>query len=233
VVSDDPTVYEIAEKLKEEEKQETKEELIRGDDPNNINKAQILQANSQDSKPELEAVQQSESGGQQKEEEKKEEQKDKAKAEEVEAKEEQAKAKAEQERKEKGEQQKRQEEERQVKIKIETLTKKIDEINSNIDSIKYKRWFMGDEKRLEVKATEVRDKVTGPVYDHFTNDPKQAIYYTWGLDEEESLELTKLLKQLRDTRDRLRTKLNENNATYTLEEPKLKENVKIDEIESD
>ncbi|OJH14422.1 Erp C family protein, partial (plasmid) [Borreliella bissettiae] len=35
------------------------------------------------------------------------------------------------------------------------------------------------------------------------------------------------------TRDRLRTKLNENNATYTLEEPKLKENVKIDEIESD
>ncbi|OJH14632.1 hypothetical protein ER70_07560 (plasmid) [Borreliella bissettiae] len=44
VVSDDPTVYEIAEKLKEE-KQETKEELIQGDDPNNINKAQLLQAN--------------------------------------------------------------------------------------------------------------------------------------------------------------------------------------------
>ncbi|WP_418457473.1 hypothetical protein [Borreliella andersonii] len=99
--------------------------------------------------------------------------------------------------------------------------------------MKYKRWFMGDEKRLEVKATEVRDKVTGPVYDHFTNDTKQSIYYTWGLDEEESSELTRLLKQLSDTRGKLRTKLNENNATYTLEEPKLKENVKIDEIESD
>ncbi|WP_422850165.1 hypothetical protein [Borreliella afzelii] len=288
IVSDDPTVYEIAEKLKEEElkgkkeskqEQEDKEELMQGDDPANIDLPSILQTNNQDSTPALEAAQQITSGGQQKEEEKGKEEKEQAKAEEVKVKEEQkgeqAKAKAEQEKKEKEErerkekekqqqeqQKKRQEEEkkkqeeqekakaekerrekeerqrqeqeeRQIKSKIETLTKKIDEINRDIDSIKYKSWFVENEKRLEVKATEVRDKVTGPIYDHFTNDANTAIYYTWNLEDEEDLELGKLLEKLSNTRNSLRTKLNENNATYTLEEPKLKENVKIEEIESD
>ncbi|WP_215540950.1 hypothetical protein [Borreliella bavariensis] len=281
IVSDDPTVYEIAEKLKEEElkgkqEKEDKEELMQGDDPANIDQPSILQTNNQDSTPALEAAQQITSGGQQKEEEKGKEEKEQAKAEEVkvkeeqkvvEQKEEQAKAKAEQEKKEKEErerkdkekqqqeqQKKRQEEEkkkqeeqekakaekerrekeeRQIKSKIETLTKKIDEINRDIDSIKYKSWFVENEKRLEVKATEVRDKVTGPIYDHFTDDNK-AIYYTWGLDEEESSELTKLLEKLRDTRDKLRTKLNEGNQEATWKNtPSLKENVKVVEIESD
>ncbi|SCW44170.1 Erp protein C-terminus [Borreliella japonica] len=211
IISDD----EIAKKLKEEEelkekkenKQEDEEELMRGDEPN-----------SHISEPALKTTRGS--GGQQKEEQQQEE------------KEEQAKAKAEQERKEKEEQ-----EEKQVKSKIKTLTKKIDEINRDIDSIKHKSWFVEDEKRLEVKATEVRDKVTGPIYDHFTDDTNQAIYYTWGLDEEEDSELAKLLKKLGETRHSLRNKLNEGNKAYILDgkskEPNLKENVKVDEIESD
>ncbi len=281
IVSDDPTVYEIAEKLKEEElkgkkeskqEQEDKEELMQGDDPANIDLPSILQTNNQDSTPALEAAQQITSGGQQKEEEKGKEEKEQAKAEEVKVKEEQkgeqAKAKAEQEKKEKEErerkekekqqqeqQKKRQEEEkkkqeeqekakaekerrekeeRQIKSKIETLTKKIDEINRDIDSIKYKSWFVENEKRLEVKATEVRDKVTGPIYDHFTDDANKAIYYTWGLDEEDEEGLGKLLKKLSETRSDLRTKLNEGNQAATWNNtPSLKENVNVVEIESD
>ncbi|WP_418905644.1 hypothetical protein [Borreliella japonica] len=205
------------EKVEREEKQETKEELIQGDDPNNINQAQILQANSQDSKLELEAVQQSESGGQQKEEEKKEEQ---------------AKAKAEQERKIKEERQRQ--EEKQVKSKIKTLTKKIDEINKNIDSIKHQSWFVEDVKRVIVGAQEVIDKVTGPIYDHFTDDNNNAIYYTWNLDGGEDSELEELLKKLSKTRSDLRTKLNVGNQAATWNNtPPLKENVKVVEIESD
>lgn len=279
IVSDDPTVYEIAEKLKEEE-------LMQGDDPANIDLPSILQTNNQDSTPALEAAQQITSGGQQKEEEKGKEEKEQAKAEKVkvkeeqkvvEQKEEQAKAKAEQEKKEKEErerkekekqqqeqQKKRQEEEkkkqeeqekakaekerrekeerqrqeqeeRQIKSKIETLTKKIDEINRDIDSIKYKSWFVEDVKRATVRAQEVIDKVTGPIYDHFTDKSDAAIYYTWGLvDEDEDSELGDLLKKLSETRSNLRTKLNEGNQAATWNNtPSLKENVNVSEIESD
>ncbi len=93
---------------------------------------------------------------------------------------------------------------------------------------------MEDEQRLEVKTTEVRDKVTGPIYDYFTDDNSNAIYYTWGLSEEDKEELGNLLEGLSNTRSDLRTKLNEGNQAYTgLNEPDLKENVKIEEIESD
>lgn len=247
---------EIAKKLKEEEKdkkeekkeqakevkkqKEKKEELMQADDPNNINHAQILQqANGQDSKPALEAVQQSANGGQQKAEE--------------EAKEKEVRAKAEQEAKEKEERKRKQQEEerekreKEVKAKIEELTNKIDEINNGIDSIKHRRWFVEDEKRFKVKATEVRDKVTGPVFDYFTNDSKgdtgegaqteESIYYGWGLTdlEEDEEELVKLLKELQDTRSSLRTKLNVGNQQKVVlqPDPELKESVKVSEIESD
>ncbi|WP_420025591.1 hypothetical protein [Borreliella valaisiana] len=170
IISDD----EIAKKLREEElkekkenkqeekkeevkveREEKQEELMQGDDPN-----------SHISEPALKTTR--DSVGQQKEEQR---QKEKEEQKVVEQKEEQAKAKAEQERKEKEEkrkQEQQEQEEKQVKSKIETLTKKIDEINRDIDSIKYKSWFVGDEKRITVGPQEVIDKVTGPILDYFT-----------------------------------------------------------------
>ncbi len=200
---------------------------MQADDPNNINHAQILQqANGQDSKPALEAVQQSANGGQQKAEEE---------------------AKEKEERKRKQQEEEREKREKEVKAKIEELTNKIDEINNGIDSIKHRRWFVEDEKRFKVKATEVRDKVTGPVFDYFTNDSKgdtgegaqteESIYYGWGLTdlEEDEEELVKLLKELQDTRSSLRTKLNVGNQQKVVlqPDPELKESVKVSEIESD
>ncbi|WP_420025617.1 hypothetical protein [Borreliella valaisiana] len=225
-------------KQEDEEKEKQEEELMQGDDSNNpnnnLNQSPILQANSQDSTPALELTQQSTNIGQQKDKENKQE----------EAKEEQAKAKAEREEKEKAEQQKRQQEQEeqekkerkereQTESKIKMLTEKIDEINENIDDIKQHKSSFSENTEGVIRAQEVIDKVTGPIYDYFTDDNNQAIYYTWSLDEEEDSELTKLLKQLSDTRGGLRTKLNEGNQAYTLKEPKLKENVKVSEIESD
>ncbi|WP_421136295.1 hypothetical protein QIA36_05545 (plasmid) [Borreliella yangtzensis] len=242
IISTDPTVSKIAEKLKEEEKdkqekkkevkverEENKEELMQGDEPNNINQAQILQANSQDSAPKLETVQQIESGGQQEEEETKEEQL-------------KAKAEAEKEAKEKEEDKRRQQEKEKVKAKIKDLTNKIDKINRDIDSIKHQSWFVEEVERVIVGATEVRDKVTGPILDYFTNaksNNNQAIYYTWNLEDEykdeDEDELKKLLENLEKTRTGLRNKLNEGdtNTYYSLADLKLKENVKVSEIASD
>ncbi|ACO38504.1 ErpM protein (plasmid) [Borreliella burgdorferi 29805] len=138
---------------------------------------------------------------------------------------EEARVKAEKEKQEREEQQK-QEEEKKVKYKIKTLTDKIDEINKDIDGINGK---------TIVGAEEVIDKITGPVYDDFT-DGNKAIYKTWGdLEDEEGEELGKLLKELSDTRHNLRTKLNEGNKAYIVleKEPNLKENVNVGEIKSD
>ncbi|WP_419250235.1 hypothetical protein [Borreliella garinii] len=40
--------------------------------------------------------------------------------------------------------------------------------------------FVEDVKREIVEATEVRDKITGPIYDYFT-DGSNAIYIAWGM----------------------------------------------------
>ncbi|MDO7273068.1 ErpC protein [Borreliella burgdorferi] len=134
-----------------------------------------------------------------------------------------AKEEAEKEAKEK------QEEEKKVKDKIKNLVDKIAKINGDIDGIKGK---------TSVGAEEVRDKITGPVYDDFTDDSSKAIYYTWNLENEEDSELEKLLKELSDARSSLRTRLNEGNKplVYTIrkeDEPKLKEIVNVSEIKSD
>ncbi len=138
--------------------------------------------------------------------------------------EEQQKRKAEKER----EEQRKEAEKRQVDNEIRTLTGKIDEINRNIDVIK---------EQTSVGAQGVIDRITGPVYDDFT-DGNKAIYKTWGdLEDDNDEGLGKLLKELSDTRHNLRTKLNEGNKAYIIDtrstEPQLKENVSVSEIKSD
>ncbi len=136
-----------------------------------------------------------------------------------------------QERKQRQEEKKRkrqeQRKERRAKNKIKKLADKIDEISWNIDGI---------ESQTSVKPKAVIDKITGPVYDYFTDDNKKAIYKTWGdLEDEEGEGLGKLLKELSDTRDELRTKLNKDNKKYYAHEnePPLKENVDVSEIKED
>ncbi|APS99102.1 ErpC protein (plasmid) [Borreliella mayonii] len=241
---------EVAKKLQEEEKNE----LMQGDDPNNgvISPPPALPASGQDNAPGLKVEQQS--GGQQ-EEQAKVGKEDKGEGEKVEvrirkekeenkegnAKEkeegEKQKAKAKEEAKQKAERLKREEEqkrkeieirqeERQLNNQIGTLVSKIDEINRSIDTIK---------QQTSVGAQGIIDRITGPIYDDFTDDTNQAIYHIWDLEEEDS-ELGKLLEELSDTRDALRTKLNVDNQAYladSKEEPSLKENVKVSEINSE
>ncbi|ACL34074.1 Erp24 protein [Borreliella burgdorferi] len=133
-------------------------------------------------------------------------------------------AKAEQEREEK----QKQEEEKKVKDKLKNLVDKIAKINGDIDGIKGK---------TSVGAKEVRDKITGPIYDDFT-DGSSSIRTIWeDLEDEEDFGLGKLLKELSDTRGSLRTKLNVGNQPYIIDtrrsEPQLKENVSVSEIKSD
>ncbi|MGF7102307.1 ErpC protein [Borreliella kurtenbachii] len=147
--------------------------------------------------------------------------------------EQQRKAKAEKEKREKeeAEQQKREEEakekaeKRQVGNQIKTLTAKIDEINENIDVIA---------AQASVGAQGVIDRITGPVYDDFTED-NNSIRKTWDLEDEYDSGLGKLLKELSEARDGLRTKLNEGNKSYAGigKEPDLKENVNVSEIKED
>ncbi|PRR07342.1 ErpC protein [Borreliella burgdorferi] len=167
----------------------------------------------------------------QKIQQKQEEQQRRAKEEE----ERQRRAKEEEERqrraKEEEERQRRakeEEEKRQVDAQIKRLTSKIDEINGDIDVIK---------DRVSVGAEEVRDKITGPVYDYFV-DGENSIRKTWGggdlEEDDEDSDLGKLLKELSDTRDGLRTKLNEGNKPHTGDkEPKLKTSVDVSDIKGD
>ncbi|WP_187981556.1 hypothetical protein [Borreliella bavariensis] len=167
-----------------------------------------------------------------KQEERQKQEEERQKQEEERQKQEEERQKQEEERqKQEEERQKQEEEEKQAKDKIEILVKKIDEINRDIDAIKNQSSFVEDVKREIVEATEVIDKITGPVYDHFT-DGTDAIYIAWyDLDTD----LEELLQKLRNTRGDLRAKLNEGNQRYigVGNEPKLKENVKVLEIESD
>ncbi|WP_418885718.1 hypothetical protein [Borreliella tanukii] len=248
IISDD----EIAEKLKEQEQkdkekehhqeqaQEQKQEKMQGDDPNNVNQAQILQSSSQDSKPELEVVQQSESGGQQEEQgkEQKEEKKEQ-KVEQPQVGQESLQAKAQEQTEDEDEEDEKQ---KKVKDKIKELTEKIDEISKGIDDIKRKKSFV---EEMPLNPKEVRDKVTGPILDYFTNSSmnteegaqtKKSIYYDWDLAEEEDddSELKKLLEKLEETRNSLRNTLNVGNQAATVgKTPELKDSVKVSEIESE
>ncbi len=157
----------------------------------------------------------------QKIQQKQEEQQRRAKEEE----ERQRRAKEEEERQRRA---KEEEEKRQVDAQIKRLTSKIDEINGDIDVIK---------DRVSVGAEEVRDKITGPVYDYFV-DGENSIRKTWGggdlEEDDEDSDLGKLLKELSDTRDGLRTKLNEGNKPHTGDkEPKLKTSVDVSDIKGD
>ncbi|APJ09245.1 hypothetical protein BLA32_05040 (plasmid) [Borreliella afzelii] len=163
----------------------------------------------------------------QKEEEEKQRQKEEEEKQRQKEEEEKQRQKEEEEK-----QRQKEEEEKRAKDKIEILTKKIDEINRDIDAIKHKSLLLEDVKREIVAATEAIDKITGPIYDHFT-DGSNAIYTVWYDDLD--TDLKELLEKLRDTRSNLRVKLNVDNQRYTWgsNEPKLKENVKVVEIESD
>ncbi|WP_418885253.1 ErpC protein [Borreliella carolinensis] len=256
ITSSSSKVDELARKLQEEDKikgveENNKDELMQGDDPNSgvINSSPVLPENSQDNTPILKAAEQS--GGQQEEkvkkveeseakvegkEEKQENTEERNKQELAKQEEEQQKRKAEQEREEQRkrkaekerEEQRKEAEKRQVDNEIRTLTGKIDEINRNIDVIK---------EQTSVGAQGVIDRITGPVYDDFT-DGNKAIYKTWGdLEDDNDEGLGKLLKELSDTRHNLRTKLNEGNKAYIIDtrstEPQLKDNVSVSEIKSD
>ncbi len=254
ITSIGPKVDEVAKKLKQEER-----ELMQGDDPSGsgINPPPTLLENGNDNTlvPIAKSVEQS---GDQKEEksgkveEKKEKQESKEEKveeqnqekkqkkeernvkeekqkqeEERQKQQEEARAKAEKEKREREEKQK-QEEEKKVKGRIKTLTDKINEINRDIDGIK---------GQTSIGAEEVRDKITGPIYDDFT-DSSSSIRTTWGdLEYEEDLELGRLLKELSEARDSLRTKLNVDNQPYIIDtrstEPQLKDNVSVSEIKSD
>ncbi|PRR09449.1 ErpC protein, partial [Borreliella burgdorferi] len=254
ITSIGPKVDEVAKKLKQEER-----ELMQGDDPNGsgINPPPTLLENGNDNTL-VPIAKSAEQSGDQKEEksgkveEKKEKQESKEEKveeqnqekkqkkeernvkeekqkqeEERQKQQEEARAKAEKEKREREEKQK-QEEEKKVKGRIKTLTDKINEINRDIDGIK---------GQTSIGAEEVRDKITGPIYDDFT-DSSSSIRTTWGdLEYEEDLELGRLLKELSEARDSLRTKLNVDNQPYIIDtrstEPQLKDNVSVSEIKSD
>ncbi|WP_040353551.1 hypothetical protein [Borreliella spielmanii] len=165
------------------------------------------------------------------EEEKQRQEEEKQRQEEEKQRQEEEKQRQEEEKQRQEEEKQRQEEEKRTKDTIEILTKKIDEINRDIDAIKHKSLFLEDVKREIVAATEARDKITGPIYDHFT-DGSNAIHTVW---YDVDTDLKELLEKLRDTRSNLRAKLNVGNQRYTWggNEPNLKENVKVVEIESD
>ncbi|WP_421115246.1 hypothetical protein [Borreliella valaisiana] len=144
-----------------------------------------------------------------------------------------AKAEEEQRRKAAEEERQRQEEEKnRAKDTIKILTKKIDGINKDIDAIKQRENLSLHNAEESIRPQEVINKITGPIYDYFTDDINYSIYNAWyDLDTD----LEELLKELRNTRSDLRAKLNEGNQRYIGigNEPKLKENIMVDEIESD
>ncbi|MGF7102169.1 ErpC protein [Borreliella kurtenbachii] len=198
------------------EKVEKKEEKQEGKEENTKEKKKEEQNNEKQEKLEKEKLEKEakEKAAEQKRQQEKEEQQ----------------RKAEQEEKQRQEQEKLQQEleKKKVENKIKDLTDKINKINKDIDSIKDK---------TIVGAEEVIDKITGPVYDDFTNG-NNSIRTTWGdLEDEVDEGLGKLLEELSDARNTLRNKLNEGNKSYILDtrssEPKLKESVDVSEIKED
>ncbi|MCD2386321.1 ErpC protein [Borreliella burgdorferi] len=201
------------------EKQESKEEKVEEQNQEKKQKKEERNVKEEKQKQEEERQKQQEEARAKAEKQKQEEERQKQQ--------EEARAKAEKEKREREEKQK-QEEEKKVKGRIKTLTDKINEINRDIDGIK---------GQTSIGAEEVRDKITGPIYDDFT-DSSSSIRTTWGdLEYEEDLELGRLLKELSEARDSLRTKLNVDNQPYIIDtrstEPQLKDNVSVSEIKSD
>lgn len=236
IVSDDPTVYEIAEKLKEEElkdkkenkeekkkeeKQETKEELIQGDDPNSHSNMQVVKTTR-------------DSGGQQKEQRKEEDKKEEDKKEKEEREREEDLRRRRRERykedQKKMEERKKQLEKRRkereeaarenplkkiTKNKIKEAANKIDTIISNIDNI---------ERGQDTTGKRVEDNVTYPIYDDIT-DAKDSIYIMWGENIDDS-NIYDLFTNLRNIREDLRGKIKDNNNTN-------KNIVKVSDIRDD
>ncbi|AEL19160.1 Erp family protein (plasmid) [Borreliella bissettiae DN127] len=230
IASNGPKVDELVKKLQEEEK-----ELMQGDDPNSrvFNLPPESSASSHKNIPNIPILKAEEQSGAQQEEEKVEkaeakveEKKEKqvgivenAKEKEIVAEqnqEEEAKAKAEKEKREREakakkehqEREREREEEKQVKDKIKDFVDKIDKINRDIDSINPKSFF---EERMEVSGQEVEDKVTGAIYDDFTNSNSSgnSLYSEWSDSLEESGELKGLIDKLEKTRGELRKKIKE------------------------
>ncbi|WP_373477054.1 hypothetical protein [Borreliella afzelii] len=114
---------------------------------------------------------------------------------------------------------------------MEILIRRIDKIDKDINVIKYKSSFIENIKRIIVVSTEVVEKITGPIYDYFTNDIG-AIYYVWYDNLNTSLK--ELLEKLSTTRGDLRATLSEGNQKYTRSDKKpiLKEPVRVSKIES-
>ncbi len=242
IASNGPIADELAKKLQEEEKVNNGEEEndkavflgeeSKEDEEENEQAVNLEEKNAEEDKKvvnleekELEAKKETEEDEDKEEIEKQKQEVEKAQ--ERKQRQEEKKRKKQEQQEEKKRKRQEQRKERRAKNKIKKLTDKIDEISWNIDGI---------ESQTSVKPKAVIDKITGPVYDYFTDDNKKAIYKTWGdLEDEEGEGLGKLLKELSDTRDELRTKLNKDNKKYYAHEnePPLKENVDVSEIKED
>ncbi|WP_418885748.1 hypothetical protein [Borreliella tanukii] len=116
-----------------------------------------------------------------------------------------------------------------TKGKISTVTKKIDKITSDIDSINPKSFF---EERMEVSGKEVEDKITGAIFDDITNSNSSgnSIYSEWeDLLEEDENGLKSLIEELEKARTELRSKIKEKENNNE----KNKNTVKISDIKED
>ncbi len=242
IASNGPIADELAKKLQEEEKVNNGEEEndkavflgeeSKEDEEENEQAVNLEEKNAEEDKKvvnleekELEVKKETEEDEDKEEIEKQKQEVEKAQ--ERKQRQEEKKRKKQEQQEEKKRKRQEQRKERRAKNKIKKLADKIDEISWNIDGI---------ESQTSVKPKAVIDKITGPVYDYFTDDNKKAIYKTWGdLEDEEGEGLGKLLKELSDTRDELRTKLNKDNKKYYAHEnePPLKENVDVSEIKED
>ncbi|WP_417861957.1 hypothetical protein QIA45_05775 (plasmid) [Borreliella andersonii] len=110
--------------------------------------------------------------------------------------------------------------------RISKVTKNIDKIISDIDSINPGTFF---EERTEVSGKEVEDKVTGAIYDDITDmrTSGTSIYSEWGDYLEEESRLKGFLDQLEKAREELRSKIKASDNKTN------KDTVKISDIKGD
>ncbi|WP_418905842.1 hypothetical protein [Borreliella japonica] len=126
-----------------------------------------------------------------------------------------------------------------TKNKILEITRKIDKITSDIDSISPKSYF---EERTEISGKEVEDKVTGAIYDDFTANTASgnhtyyssshwhSLYYEWDNFLEDGEKLHNLLKEeLESVRKGLRAKIKIKEGNIE----KNKDIVKVSDIKED
>lgn len=262
IVSDDPTVYEIAKKLKEEElkdkkeNKEEKEDFNKNDlkdnedakvlkpEPKPIpleNKEPKVEIAEKMLKPELPEIPNLPAVVKPVVKEKTEE--EKAKDKEYEdlrrrrieqyQKEEKARLERKKQREERKKIRELESKEKFLEVvtkgRISEISRKIDIITNDIDSINSKSLF---EESMEVSGKEVEDKVTGAIYDDITNNRSNgnSIYSDWGDYLEDDGKLYNLLdKELEEARSSLRAKIKikEDNIE------KNKDIVKISDIKED